>query len=69
MVILDYNQINAIAGGAAGVTSAILVCPLDVIKVRMQSAKIHSFGTWSALKLVYQTEGYKGLYSGLNPTG
>ena len=58
-----------LAGGISGVISAIIVCPLDVVKVRLQNqTTIPSPGTFETLLKIARQEGYKGLFSGLNPT-
>ncbi|KAJ3128661.1 hypothetical protein HK098_003868 [Nowakowskiella sp. JEL0407] len=68
----------AIAGVGAGFFSAIITCPLDVVKVRKQNQKLQFDtpnsisqkipGTLTSLKLIYHAEGIKGLYRGLGAT-
>ncbi|KAM7277120.1 hypothetical protein ACFE04_018986 [Oxalis oulophora] len=66
---------NATAGAAAGVIAAAFVCPLDVIKTRLQ---VHGIPTSthlkrggvivSSLEQIFQKEGLRGMYCGLSPT-
>lgn len=65
--------VDALAGGAAGGTTAVFVSPLEVLKTRLQtqargSAKylggIHIYG---GLKQIVAEEGPRGLYRGLGP--
>uniref|UniRef100_A0A5B6YRZ5 Nicotinamide adenine dinucleotide transporter 1 n=1 Tax=Davidia involucrata TaxID=16924 RepID=A0A5B6YRZ5_DAVIN len=67
---------NAGAGAAAGVIAATFVCPLDVIKTRLQ---VHGQPTLSngsikgglivgSLEQIFQKEGLRGMYRGLSPT-
>lgn len=64
------------AGAAAGAIAATVVCPLDVIKTRLQVHGLpdvpHSGQRGSiiitSLRNIIQTEGLKGLYRGLTPT-
>ncbi|KAJ9140775.1 hypothetical protein P3X46_031379 [Hevea brasiliensis] len=67
---------HAGAGAAAGAIAATVVCPLDVIKTRLQ---VHGLPSTSnsgrtgsiivtSLKNIIRNEGFKGLYRGLSPT-
>ncbi|KAL9228232.1 hypothetical protein vseg_003837 [Gypsophila vaccaria] len=67
---------NAGAGAAAGVIAATFVCPLDVIKTRLQ---VHGRSTLengapkgsvivSSLGNIFHKEGLRGMYRGLSPT-
>lgn len=67
---------HACAGATAGAIAATFVCPLDVIKTRLQ---VHGLPTASktgvrdsviitSLQHIIKTEGLKGLYRGLSPT-
>ncbi|WCJ24480.1 Mitochondrial substrate carrier family protein [Euphorbia peplus] len=67
---------HAGAGAAAGTVAATFVCPLDVIKTRLQvhglpptpnSGRAGSIIVTS-LQNIVRTEGVKGLYRGLSPT-
>ncbi|CAN1788391.1 Nicotinamide adenine dinucleotide transporter 2, mitochondrial [Linum perenne] len=67
---------HAGAGAAAGSIAATFVCPLDVIKTRLQVHGLpvspHSAGSGSAIIAILQnivkTDGFRGLYRGLSPT-
>ncbi|KAM7276012.1 hypothetical protein ACFE04_017878 [Oxalis oulophora] len=67
---------NAAAGAAAGVIAATFVCPLDVIKTRIQ---VHGLPKLSnvnvkrsiivgSLEQIFKNEGSRGMYRGLAPT-
>ncbi|GER43871.1 mitochondrial carrier protein [Striga asiatica] len=67
---------DASAGAAAGAIAATFVCPLDVIKTRLQ---VHGLPEMNAsgprgsvilvsLQNIVRNEGMKGLYRGLTPT-
>eukprot|EP00249_Psilotum_nudum_P022515 c28545_g1_i1 orf=664-1635(+) len=68
--------LNAAAGASAGAIAAAFVCPLDVVKTRLQ---VHggSAGTYKGMRggivigslgRILRDEGIKGLYRGLSPT-
>uniref|UniRef100_K3XMC6 Mitochondrial carrier protein n=1 Tax=Setaria italica TaxID=4555 RepID=K3XMC6_SETIT len=69
---------NAVAGGSAGVISATVLCPLDVIKTRLQVYGLPSnFSSGAAppgrviisgFQQILKNEGLPGLYRGLSPT-
>ncbi|KAK2457126.1 nicotinamide adenine dinucleotide transporter 1, chloroplastic [Trifolium repens] len=67
---------NAAAGAAAGVISATFVCPLDVIKTRLQvhgtpelaNGNVKGSLIVGSLGQIYQKEGLRGMYRGLAPT-
>ncbi|KAK9201907.1 hypothetical protein WN944_017116 [Citrus x changshan-huyou] len=67
---------NAGAGAAAGIIAATFVCPLDVIKTRLQVHGVPKLtnGTVKgslivgSLKQIFQKEGLRGMYRGLSPT-
>ncbi|XP_042442439.1 nicotinamide adenine dinucleotide transporter 1, chloroplastic-like [Zingiber officinale] len=67
---------NAFAGASAGIVAATFVCPLDVIKTRLQ---VHGFATLAdssrrgsiiiaSLEQIIKKEGVRGMYHGLSPT-
>ncbi|KMT05926.1 hypothetical protein BVRB_7g165060 [Beta vulgaris subsp. vulgaris] len=74
----SHNSIlcNAGAGAAAGVIAATFVCPLDVIKTRLQVHGLSSLGNGAAkggvivssLNQIFHKEGLRGMYRGLSPT-
>ncbi|XAR72322.1 hypothetical protein NMG60_11018920 [Bertholletia excelsa] len=67
---------DAGAGAAAGAIAATFVCPLDVIKTRLQvrgSPEAFPSGQRgsvivTSLQNIIRTEGFKGMYRGLSPT-
>ncbi|KAJ4974053.1 hypothetical protein NE237_007227 [Protea cynaroides] len=67
---------NAGAGGAAGAIAATFVCPLDVIKTRLQVHGLpqvpHTGHKGSliivSLQNIIKNEGVRGMYRGLSPT-
>uniref|UniRef100_A0A2P2LC16 Uncharacterized protein n=1 Tax=Rhizophora mucronata TaxID=61149 RepID=A0A2P2LC16_RHIMU len=67
---------HASAGAAAGAIAATFVCPLDVIKTRLQvhglpegnpSGRVGSI-IITSLQNIIKNEGFRGLYRGLSPT-
>ncbi|EFH69687.1 mitochondrial substrate carrier family protein [Arabidopsis lyrata subsp. lyrata] len=77
----DYRSIrevavNAGAGATAGAIAATFVCPLDVIKTRLQVLGLPETPASgqrggviiTSLKNIVQKEGYRGMYRGLSPT-
>lgn len=67
---------NAVAGATAGVIAATFVCPLDVIKTRLQVHGLPKLGVGapkgsvlvSSLEQIFYKEGLRGMYRGLSPT-
>ncbi|XP_019462365.1 PREDICTED: nicotinamide adenine dinucleotide transporter 2, mitochondrial-like [Lupinus angustifolius] len=63
---------NAGAGAAAGAIAATFVCPLDVIKTRLQVHGLPPAQKGSiiitSLQNIFKTEGFRGMYRGLSPT-
>lgn len=68
----DKELRNALAGGFAGVITSTVVCPLDVLKTRLQVQGHAAFGArggiGGGLSKIVATEGVRGLYRGLTPT-
>jgi len=56
-----------IAGAMAGITEAIINCPFELVKVRMQAKENLNLykNTADAAKSIFRVEGITGLYSGL----
>lgn len=71
LYIADPDLRNTLAGAGAGIISAIIVCPLDVLKLRIQSQSTPKGGipkykgTFSGLRLIWKEEGIRGLFRGL----
>ncbi|RKP36437.1 mitochondrial carrier domain-containing protein, partial [Dimargaris cristalligena] len=68
------NLKHTIAGAGAGCVSAIVTCPLDVVKTRLQNqgrgdgiTPLYR-GTLHTLRRIGAEEGIRGLYRGLGPT-
>ncbi|CAI0557064.1 unnamed protein product [Linum tenue] len=65
---------HAGAGAAAGAIAATFMCPLDVIKTRLQVHGLpvshSSLGSAivTILQSIVKTEGFRGIYRGLSPT-
>lgn len=63
---------HLIAGLTAGVTSTLILHPLDVVKIRFAVHDgIHGTPKYSsifnALSTIYRIESFRGLYKGVNP--
>ncbi|EMG49369.1 YIA6 Mitochondrial nicotinamide adenine dinucleotide transporter 1 [Candida maltosa Xu316] len=65
------NQLITISGAASGFLAGVVVCPLDVVKTRLQAqgtlGKKYN-GVFNAFATIVREEGIKGLYRGLIPT-
>jgi Mitochondrial carrier protein len=55
-----------IAGSAAGLSQAILGCPIEVVKIRLQTLGFIG-RSYHCMRHIYQHEGLYGLYRGLMP--
>ncbi|KAL3159224.1 hypothetical protein ABBQ32_011200 [Trebouxia sp. C0010 RCD-2024] len=68
----DPDVSSALAGGLAGALTAVFVCPLDVLKTRLQvqgRAQAAAYkGIGGGLSMIARQEGIRGLYRGLTPT-
>lgn len=61
----------AVSGAVAGALTATFVCPLDVLKTRLQVSRLGALrdvGIYGGLNQIARQEGIKGLYRGLTPT-
>lgn len=70
---LSNNQLITIAGAASGFLAGIVVCPLDVVKTRLQAQgtvgeNLKYNGFLGTFKTILREEGIRGLYRGLVPT-
>ncbi|CAD6505121.1 BgTH12-00616 [Blumeria graminis f. sp. triticale] len=74
------DSFNAIAGSLGGFMSGLVTCPLDVIKTKLQaqggfrnqneninSSNIVYRGMVGTARVIWQQEGFKGMYRGLGP--
>jgi solute carrier family 25 carnitine/acylcarnitine transporter 20/29 len=64
---------NAVCGGIAGIVSSIIVCPVDLVKTKLQTASrcsssSSSFSSYQTTKEIYTNYGIRGLYRGLLTT-
>lgn len=71
--LTDPQVSHALAGSGAGAIAATIVCPLDVLKTRLQVSTLRVGGdayvsTLQSLSAIARTEGFVGLYRGLTPT-
>ena len=71
--IADQPFANGLSGAVAGTIAATVVCPLDVLKTRLQVSTLASqseqyLSTVEALRRIARSEGVRGLYRGLGPT-
>lgn len=64
---------HLVAGVSAGMTSTLVLHPLDLIKIRFAVddgraiSSPHYRGIWNALTTISKTEGFRGLYKGVVP--
>ncbi|GMF61546.1 unnamed protein product [[Candida] boidinii] len=72
---LEYVVRSGVAGGIAGSAAKTLIAPLDRVKILFQTSNPHyrhlagSFkGMFSAINLIYKSNGIKGLYQGHSAT-
>mmetsp|Transcript_24792 Transcript_24792/g.49518 ORF Transcript_24792/g.49518 Transcript_24792/m.49518 type:complete len:334 (-) Transcript_24792:78-1079(-) len=71
---LEDKALTAVAGATAGVCAAFTVCPLDVVKTRLQGQErvqgqqLKYNGTTRTLLRIMSEEGIRGCYRGLCPT-
>lgn len=71
LAVLDPRVANAVSGAGAGVIAATVVCPLDVLKTRLQVTPGGSrayVSTYESLSHIVKNEGPRALYRGLTPT-
>lgn len=74
MPFLPTNEtvIQLFAGGTAGTVGAIVTCPLEVIKTRLQSSakatlNVDKHSMIKCFKTIVRNEGWKALFKGLGP--
>ena len=67
---LSGARAKAVSGAVAGAVQCLIVCPAELIKIRMQnqgvgqSYGIRAIGPWSASKKLYREQGVAGFYRG-----
>ena len=67
----DAGVVNCVSGATSGAIAAIVVCPLDVLKTRLQVSLTSDstyMSTLESLRKIARNEGARGLYRGLGPT-
>jgi solute carrier family 25 folate transporter 32 len=81
LTMLSANQLVTLAGAASGFLAGVVVCPLDVVKTRLQAQgagyrernpeaprQVPKYsGFIGAFKTILREEGIRGLYRGLVP--
>lgn len=63
------SQLVTVAGAASGFLAGVVVCPLDVVKTRLQAQGANSryLGFIGAFKTILKEEKLRGLYRGVVP--
>ena len=67
----DAGVVNCVSGATSGAIAAIIVCPLDVLKTRLQVSLTSDstyMSTLESLRKIARNEGARELYRGLGPT-
>lgn len=66
---MSENQLVTLAGAASGFLAGVVVCPLDVVKTRLQAQEsgTHYRGFLGTFKTIFREEGLSGLYKGVVP--
>ncbi|PVH14807.1 uncharacterized protein CXQ87_005083 [Candidozyma duobushaemuli] len=66
---MSEYQLVTLAGAASGFLAGVVVCPLDVVKTRIQAqGKSNRYGSFvHAFGKIIREEGVKGLYRGVVP--
>ncbi|XP_023336676.1 mitochondrial basic amino acids transporter, partial [Eurytemora carolleeae] len=65
--VLSYPDIF-LAGCLGGGAQLIVGCPIELIKVKLQTQRLNKFsGPWDCSKHIYKYEGVRGVYRGLTP--
>lgn len=68
----ENTLIHLLAGGTAGTVGAIVTCPLEVIKTRLQSSakatlNVENLSMIKCFKTIVRKEGWRALFKGLGP--
>lgn len=66
---MSENQLVTLAGAASGFLAGVVVCPLDVVKTRLQAQEsgAHYRGFLGTFRTIFHEEGIRGLYKGVVP--
>jgi hypothetical protein len=62
----EYYKLYAISGAIAGFSQAILLSPVELVKIRMQIPSSTYSSSWSCAKDILSQTGFKGLMRGQN---
>lgn len=65
---LYYVKHVFVAGCWAGFVQTTLACPIELIKIRQQSGRCYTQGSWNCVKFVYKKDGLKGFFRGYTAT-
>ncbi|GKV10062.1 hypothetical protein SLEP1_g21481 [Rubroshorea leprosula] len=62
--------VHFVGGGLAGITSASVTYPLDLVRTRLaaQTSTVYYRGIWHAFHTICREEGFLGFYKGLGAT-
>ena len=71
--VIPHAYHSMLAGAAAGLTSSVVTCPLDVVKTRLQAqvskkGAADYEGVKETITRIWRSAGVRGLYRGLGPT-
>jgi hypothetical protein len=71
--VVPHAYHSMLAGAAAGLTSSVVTCPLDVVKTRLQAqvskkGAADYEGVKETITKIWRSAGVRGLYRGLGPT-
>lgn len=72
LLVSHDTFIHLLAGGTAGTVGAIITCPLEVIKTRLQSSakaklSVDNLSMVKCFKSIVRNEGWTALFKGLGP--
>lgn len=70
--VTNDTIIHLLAGGTAGTIGAIVTCPLEVVKTRLQSSakatlNVDNLSMLKCFKSIIKQEGWRALFKGLGP--
>ncbi|KAI8911770.1 mitochondrial carrier domain-containing protein [Gorgonomyces haynaldii] len=59
---------SVVSGSCAGLVAALVTCPIDMVKIRMQNVADKGLGSVATLRNILMAEGVKGVYKGVGVT-
>lgn len=62
--VLKFGLANALAGGIAGLSAAVIGQPFDTVKTRMQAQTIASTSPWTHSVQLFKESGLRAFYRG-----